>query len=185
MTKSQLRIIYKSKRKEFSPEEVNQISSRILENLKLMNIWENRAFHIFMPILNHNEINTLPIMDHLFEQKKQVIVPKVDGPNMLSCLIDRETVFESGKFRVPEPKHFRLFDPEMIDVIFMPMLICDRSGNRIGYGGGYYDRFLLDCKKDVLKIGLNFFEPVDEIPEVFESDIPLDYCLTGNSIVSF
>lgn len=185
MTKSELRKIYKSKRKELSSQEVNETSLRILENLKSMSIWENSTFHIFLPILNQNEINTLPIIDYLFGHKKQVIVPNVENDRMLSCLIDENTEFESGKFNVPEPKYFQLFDPQKIDVIFMPMMICDKKGNRIGYGGGYYDRFLKDCRNDTVKIGLNFFEPIEEIQDVFELDVPLDYCVTGDEVVSF
>lgn len=185
MTKSELRSIYRNKRKELSSEEVNDISFRILDNLKSMKIWENSTFHVFIPILNQNEINTLPVIEYLFQQKKQVIVPKIDGDQMLSCLIDNNTEFETGKFSVPEPKYFQLINPKLIDVIFMPMMICDKKGNRVGYGGGYYDRFLMECKNDITKIGLNFFEPVDEIPEVYETDMPLDYCVTGTGIVSF
>lgn len=185
MTKSELRIIYKSKRKEFSTEEVNQISFQILDNLKSMEIWENSVFHIFMPILNHNEINTLPILNYLFELEKQVAVPKVEGEKMLGCLIEKKTEFVSGKFNVPEPQFFQLIDAKEVDVIFIPMLICDKKGNRVGYGGGYYDRFLKECKDNVLKIGLNLFEPIDKIEDVYESDISLDYCVTGDEIVSF
>lgn len=185
MTKSELRDIYKSKRKEFSSEQANEISLRILENLKSMKIWENSTFHIFLPIPNQNEINTFPILDYLFEVEKQVIVPKVQGKGMRSCLIDKNIQFVPGKFNVPEPEVFEVVDSKQIDVIFMPMLICDKSGNRIGYGGGYYDRFLTTCRKNVLKIGLNFFNPIEKIPEIFESDVPLDYCVTGDLIVSF
>ncbi|MFA7686603.1 MAG: 5-formyltetrahydrofolate cyclo-ligase [Moheibacter sp.] len=185
MKKSELRILYKAKRKALSSEESKQISFQILENLKSMEIWGNSVFHVFLPIPNQNEVNTLPLIKYLLESKKQVVVPKLDGQQMLTCLIDKNTEFEPGKFNVPEPKLFQLIDPKKIDVILMPMLICDKKGNRIGYGGGFYDRFLLDCKKNVLKIGLNFFEPIEEIPEVFETDVPLDYCVTGDSIVSF
>lgn len=185
MTKSELRTIYKCKRIELSSDEVNQISLRILENLKSLEIWENSTFHIFIPILNRNEINTLPIINYLFRLGKKVIVPKVEGDKMLSCLIDENTEFESGKFNVPEPQNFQLFDSKEIEVIFMPMVICDQLGNRIGYGGGFYDKFLQECKKGIIKIGLNFFEPIPKIEDVFESDVPLDYCVTGNEIVSF
>lgn len=185
MTKSELRTIYKSKRQKLSSEQVNQISFSILDNLKSMKIWENSVFHIFIPILSQNEIITFPIINYLFELKKQVVVPKIDDNKMLSCLIDKDTEFVSGKFNVPEPKYFQLIDSDKIDVVFLPMMICDKQGNRVGYGGGYYDRFLQDCRKDVIKIGLNFFEPVEKIEDVFESDIPLDYCVTGEGIVSF
>jgi len=185
MTKPELRTLYKSKRNELSPEMVDEISLQILNNLKLMNIWGNLNFHLFMSIHNHKEINTLPILNYLFAQKKQVIVPKVENDRMLNCLIHSNVEFETGKFHVPEPKSFQLIDSKEIDVVFVPMLICDKSGNRIGYGGGFYDRFLKECRENIIKIGLNFFEPIDEIEDVFETDIPLDYCVTGEEIVSF
>lgn len=185
MTKSELRTFYKSKRKEFSVMQVNRISTEILDNLKSMDIWGKSNFHVFMSIPNQNEINTLPILDFLFESEKKVIVPKIENGNMLSCLIEKNTKFFPGKFNVPEPEFFETFNPKSIEVIFMPMIICDMTGNRVGYGGGYYDKFLMQCKSDVIKIGLNFFQPVDRIWDMFETDIPLDHCVTGTGIVSF
>lgn len=185
MNKSELRSLYKSKRNQLSEVEIHESSLKILENLKKMPIWDKSVFHVFVSIVQNHEINTFPIIEFLLNQNKTVLVPKVIGKKMISCRIEKATEWTTGKFGVPEPIDCIEFENKKIDVVLQPMLICDRFGNRIGYGGGYYDRFLLDCKKDVLKIGLNFFEPVDEIPEVFESDIPLDYCLTGNSIVSF
>jgi|SRR5690606_1476814 len=185
MTKSELRSLYKLKRKVLSSEKAHAISLGILSNLKTMDIWKYSTFHIFIPILNQNEINTLPILEHLFELNKKVIVPKISGDQMLNCLIDEHTEFETGKFNVPEPETFQLVDAKLIEVVFLPMMICDRKGNRIGYGGGFYDLFLNRCKKDVVKIGLNFFEPIDRIDDVFESDVPLNYCVTGEGIVSF
>lgn len=185
MTKSELRALYRSKRKELSSEAVNDISLQILENLKAMNIWGNSVFHIFMPILNQNEINTLPIINYLFKINKKVVIPKVEGDKMLNCLIDKNTELIVGKFNVPEPKYFQLIDSKYIEVVFLPMMICDKKGNRVGYGGGYYDRFLEKLQPNVLKIGINFFPPVSEISDVESTDIPLDYCVTGEEMLSF
>jgi len=150
-----------------------------------MPAWHYSNFHIFVPIAHQNEINTFPIIDQLFQLNKNVIVPKIEYNEMLNCLIDENVEWATGKFDVPEPLNYQLIDSQKIDVVFLPMLICDKSGNRIGYGGGFYDRFLQGCRQDVVKIGLNFFSPVNEIPDVFESDVPLDYCVTGDEIVSF
>ena len=65
------------------------------------------------------------------------------------------------------------------------MLICDARGNRIGYGKGFYDRFLTNCKPETVKIGLSFFGPEVEISDVFESDVRLDYCVTPNKSYAF
>lgn len=58
-------------------------------------------------------------------------------------------------------------------------------GNRVGYGKGFYDKFLSDCKPDVIRIGLSFFEIEENIDDVFEGDVKLDYCVTPNHIHSF
>ncbi len=185
MTKSELRKIYKSKRKELSFEEVNEISLQILENLKTLDIWENSVFHVFVPIAKNHEINTFYLIDYLFAQQKTVVVPKVEGLEMLNSKISPDLTWTTGKFGVPEPLEYEFIDSERIEVVFLPMLICDKKGNRVGYGGGYYDRFLEKLSSEVLKIGLNFFSPISEIKDVEIFDIPLDYCVTGEEIVSF
>jgi len=185
MLKSESREIYKAKRSLLLNTEIESKSLSILENLKKMTIWENSVFHIFVPIKNNQEVNTFLIIDYLFYLNKKIIVPKVEGNQMLNCQINPEVEWTKGKFNVPEPEDFQLIDSKEIDIVFLPMLICDKSGNRVGYGGGFYDRFLKSCRQNVIKIGLNFFTPIDKIEGVFPSDVPLDYCVTGDEIVSF
>ena len=185
MTKSELRTRYKEKRSQLSVDQINQISASILENLKLLPIWENTFFHVFVPIRKHNEINTLPLIDYLFEEGKTVIVPKTEGNHMLSCQISSDVKWTVGNFGVPEPVEFQVIDPSKIQVVFVPMLICDKNGNRIGYGGGFYDRFFENIDSKCVKIGLNYFAPIDEISEIEATDKPIDYCVTADEIVSF
>ena len=75
--------------------------------------------------------------------------------------------------------------PKLLDVVFVPLLIFDLQGQRVGYGKGYYDRFLGQCKKEVIKIGLSFFEPVATIEDLNPYDIPLDYGVTPNGTFTF
>ncbi|MDR9457609.1 MAG: 5-formyltetrahydrofolate cyclo-ligase, partial [Salegentibacter sp.] len=72
-----------------------------------------------------------------------------------------------------------------LDLVFIPLLAFDKTGNRVGYGKGYYDRFLDSCKPGVIKIGLSFFEAEEEIKEMFETDVALDYCVTPNRVYQF
>ena len=67
----------------------------------------------------------------------------------------------------------------------MPLLAYDTAGNRIGYGKGFYDNFLAECKADTLKIGLSFFPPEPLIEDVREDDIPLDYIVTPEDVFKF
>lgn len=184
MNKSQLRALYKSKRIRLSEVEIQEFSQKILQKLISMPIWEKSVFHVFVPIVQNHEVNTFPIIEYLHEHGKTVLVPKVEGEKMHSCLINADTEWTIGKFNVPEPLECLKTDLP-IDVILMPMLVCDLSGNRIGYGGGYYDRFLGDINYPILKLGLNFFPPINQEFEIFTQDVPLDYCVTPEEIVSF
>ena len=65
------------------------------------------------------------------------------------------------------------------------MLVCDSYGNRVGFGKGFYDRFLANCRSDVITIGLSFFEPIDHISDVEPWDYSLDYCITPEKTIQF
>ena len=73
----------------------------------------------------------------------------------------------------------------MIDVVFVPLLAYDKLGNRVGYGKGFYDKFLSECKPGVVKIGLSFFEPEELIEDLFETDVKLDFCVTSERVICF
>ena len=75
--------------------------------------------------------------------------------------------------------------PSKIDVVFVPLLAFDKNGHRIGYGKGYYDKFLSSCKPDIIKIGLSFYEAEEAFQDVYPSDIPLDYCVTPKKVYRF
>ena len=94
-------------------------------------------------------------------------------------------MYSENQFSIREPLSTNTSDPRIFDVVFIPLLAYDKSGERVGYGGGYYDRFLLNTKKNVLKVGLSFFEPVDKILNVEEHDIKLDFVITPNIVYNF
>ena len=72
-----------------------------------------------------------------------------------------------------------------IEVVFIPLLTFDKTGQRVGYGKGFYDQFLAQCKPSTLKVGLSFFEPEIYIEDLLPTDIPLDYCITPNQTYHF
>lgn len=185
MTKQELRILYKEKRNSLSDTKAEQLNELIFSQLKNLPIWHFTNYHIFVPIQKNKEINTFPIIDHLFSMNKNVLVPKTIGLEMKTCQINQSTVWENGQFEIPEPKVCITFDPSNLEVIFVPLLICDKKGNRIGYGGGFYDRFLEKSNPKVIKIGLNYFPSIENIDEVEATDIPIDYCVSPEGIESF
>ena len=72
-----------------------------------------------------------------------------------------------------------------IDLVITPLLAFDKKGYRVGFGKGFYDKLLAQCKHDVIKVGLSFFEAEEKIDDIKQNDIPLDYCITSDTIYSF
>jgi len=69
--------------------------------------------------------------------------------------------------------------------VLVPLLSFDKKGFRVGYGKGFYDRFLMQCKSDCIKIGLSYFDPIDVIDDADEFDVPLDFCITPQKVYVF
>jgi 5-formyltetrahydrofolate cyclo-ligase len=101
-------------------------------------------------------------------------------------LLINETKIVENKWGIPEPVDGEKCFPEVFDFVFVPLLVCDQYGNRIGYGKGFYDAFLKKCKKSCKFIGLSHFELEQErIEDILETDIPLHYCITPTKVHSF
>jgi 5-formyltetrahydrofolate cyclo-ligase len=93
--------------------------------------------------------------------------PKINAETrtMQAVLTNADTAFQKGIYNVPEPISDHFISPEAFDLVLVPLLICDRKGYRVGYGKGFYDRYLPYCRTDCIKAGLLYFEPVDEITD--------------------
>jgi len=100
-------------------------------------------------------------------------------------LLTDATVLKVNSLGIPEPTDGIPIPEAAIEVVFIPLLAFDHQGNRVGYGKGFYDRFLSKCNPKTIKIGLSFFTAEEEITEVFPADIPLDYCITPSKIYIF
>jgi 5-formyltetrahydrofolate cyclo-ligase len=104
----------------------------------------------------------------------------------MSCvLVNDETIFALNKYGIPEPLDAVEMSPEALDWVFLPLLAFDVNGHRVGYGKGYYDRFLKKCKEDVVKIGFSYFEAEPIISDSNRLDVKLDYCVTPERIYEF
>jgi 5-formyltetrahydrofolate cyclo-ligase len=86
---------------------------------------------------------------------------------------------------ITEPKEIVPIDSLDIDLVLVPMLVCDLVGYRVGYGKGYYDRFLSTCREDVVRLGLSYFEPIERIQDTHRFDVPLTHCLTPTEFYEF
>lgn len=186
MLKKILRSTYTTKRKLHSQANLNSRTISIANNLLGLPIWQFDYYHLFLPIVEKNEIDTTVILSILQGKDKNVIVPKViDSTNLLHYLLTDSTKFEISAWGVPEPVDGIPISPEKLDLVFVPLLAFDKRGNRVGYGKGYYDTFLSQCRKDVVKVGLSFFEAEEKITDIHNADVKLDYCVTPNRVYSF
>ena len=141
---------------------------------------------MFLPILLKAEFNSTLLLTLLQGRDKDIVIPKMRGEYDLDhILLTDNTIIENNIWQIPEPKEGIIFDPKQLDVIFIPLLIFDLKGYRVGYGKGFYDRFIRECKSEVLKIGLSFFDPVETIEDVYEGDIQMDYCVCPKKIYNF
>lgn len=187
MDKKQLRIYYKKLRSTLSQQEREERSLAIANQLLQMDIWNRTYYHLFLSITELNEINTEFILQILMGKDKEIVISKTEFKTrkMIHYLLTENTRIKKGSFNVPEPVDGTPVSSDKIDVVFVPLLAFDQKGNRVGYGKGFYDNFLSECKTDTLKIGLSFFEAEQEIDDVAKDDIPLDFCVTPDKIYIF
>ncbi len=184
MTKRELRIKYKYLRSLLSDDEIAELSLSISNNILELPIWEHSCFHIFLPIVSQNEVDTEYILHVLAGKDKNIVVSKSDFTTreMQHFLLTDATKLVVNEYGIPEPVNGIEVASENLDVVFVPLLAFDLDGNRVGYGKGFYDRFLTQCPK-AIKVGLSFYEAEPFCSDVFESDVKLDYCVTPNEKV--
>ncbi|MBV7440528.1 5-formyltetrahydrofolate cyclo-ligase [Weeksellaceae bacterium TAE3-ERU29] len=186
MEKSELRKIYKAKRKEFSTTQINEFSSLILKQLIHSDLLKDtQNIHVFISSSALKEVNTQPIIEYLWANNKTTFVPKVIGNELITCLYNKETILQKSNWGILEPENPEITSESKIDLVITPLLTCDINGNRVGYGGGFYDKLFSKCSNDIKKVGINFFEPTSYSFPLFKTDSPLDFLITPSKVFEF
>lgn len=189
MIKQQLRKIYKEKRKNISHHQKEKWDDLLLIQFQKLSFNHVQTVFSFLPMEEMNEPDT-----HLFTRYLSVIIPNVqiayplidsEQNTMQAYVVDNETNYQLNSRKILEPVNGKLIHPEEIDLILVPLLAFDKQGYRVGYGKGFYDKYLLNCRRDAVKTGLSYFEPVDKIDDCSAFDIPLTYCITTEYIYEF
>ena len=186
-TKSTIRNRYRELRNTLSSDDISSKSIAIANQLLNLPIWNHSVFHLFFSIEKLKEVQTEYILHILQGRDKDVVIPKSDfATGQLShYILSDSTTLLINDWGIPEPKSGIQIQPNQIDVVFVPLLACDTSGNRIGYGKGFYDRFLRQCKPETIRIGLSFFSPEKTIFPTNRMDEKIHYCITDSNIYSF
>lgn len=186
MLKAELRKKYMQQRKALSTDEAFLLSEKIFENfITYFKPEQGEKVHIFIPIFDRKEINTQLFIDYFFKQNIRVFVPKVVADQLIHIEIFPDTIFETSHWGIPEPISNKDSGETFFHYVITPLLYCDKKGNRIGYGKGFYDGFFESISQEVKKIGVNYFNPDENIDNVWENDIPLDYLVTPTDVLSF
>lgn len=176
VNKKELRNLQKAKRNAMSEENKKNYDKIIFEKVITSKEYL-KAKAIFIFVSYQKEVDTHKIIDYSLKCGKIVCVPRVISKEagMDAVRIESLDDLESGAYGIPEPKKsIPPYDKKKIDLIFLPGLAFDDKGGRIGYGGGFYDRFLNEINETVPKIGLGYsFQMVEEVP-TDKYDIKID-----------
>lgn len=166
-------------RRLLSEEEYSRRNNALLTNLKRY-LEENNflVIHTFLPIVRNREVDVTPLFDWIRKMNKQIIVSKTDFKTrkMTHFFLEKNTKLILNKLGIPEPEGAKEADLSKVDVILVPLLAYDRSGNRIGYGGGFYDQLLNETK--ATKVGLSLSPPLDILIQKEEWDVPMDHIIS-------
>lgn len=179
--KSEMRNIIKAKRKALTKDEVQQ-KSKLVENefLKSDIYKKAESIMLYMPI--QNEVDTSGIIKTALSDGKKLVFPVTENGSgkITPFFANSETEFVKGNFSVPEPICSKAAKPEEIDVILVPGIAFDSSGNRIGFGKGCYDKFLSRCT--ALRVGVCYDFQLCERIAADVHDKKMDYILSENGL---
>lgn len=184
--KAKLRKSLLIQRSLMDKQEVESLSQGIMEKLvKVKPFLESKVVMIYLSF--KNEVATDKIINWCFKQGKEVVVPYciVDTKEIIPCKLDPERKnLIKNKYGIWEPsKDSRIpVDIEEIDTIIIPGVGFDKNCNRLGFGGGYYDRFLVKRKKEASAIAICYENQIVEAVPTDSYDIPMDIVVTEESL---
>ncbi len=180
MTKAEIRIMYKHLRSGMDREEISTLSALAAERFTTADIYKSAdTIMIYMPI--GSEADTSAIMNQAISDGKRIALPVTSAEGDITPVYATpETSFVRGNFSIPEPAEREVASVEDIDVVIIPGIAFDRSGGRVGYGKGCYDRFL--PRTNALKIGYCFEAFICDKIDTDPLDIPVDFLLTEKGL---
>ena len=187
MLKHEIRKLFLEKRKALSVAQTQEYTLQLKKQFEAFLPSDVKTVHTYLPIASKAEIDTWPIIHGLWAHKINVAVPVMvlQNSTMISKRLTPQTKIALNSWKIPEPIDSDVVNQSDIDAVIIPLLACDLSGFRVGYGKGLYDGFLATLDKNVMKMGLSFFHPIDSISNPDSWDIPLNYCICPDEIFKF
>ncbi len=187
-SKQEIRSEYLKLRQRLTLLEYEQLNKKLCSLFfSFVDLSAVKCLHIFLPIVSKKEPNTWLIIDRLKKDflHVRISIPKIDGEDrLISFYFEGKQQIAENQWGIPEPKFGKETPTQEIDLVIVPLLAFDKKGHRVGYGKGYYDRFIAQCRPDCKKVGLSFFESADLIPST-KHDIALNYVVTPSQVHVF
>jgi len=189
MQKEQARKIYKQRRNVLSDAERAKADDLMLIQFQKIELPHIDHLLSYWPIEENNEPNTHLFNGHVEFRNPAIkfLYPKTDfeQQEIAAIEVNADTAFQKNRWNIHEPLDGTITDAIVIDMVFVPLLIFDKQGCRVGYGRGFYDKYLQQCRPECLKVGFCYFEPIDVIEGTREFDVPLNLCITPNNAYVF
>lgn len=187
MDKSALREKYRQLRLQLPPGELERLSEVIVEQTLTHFQLSEKTISLFLPIELQKEINTYLLWERARNVGATVAIPKsnFDTMEMRHYLFEHTDQLEINDKGIPEPKKGKIIAADRFDIVFVPLLAADKQGNRVGYGKGFYDRFLRKCSPSCQFVGLHYFDLEDKIEDVLPTDIRLNAIVTPEKVIRF
>lgn len=190
MTKVELRKIYLEKRKLITASEYFQFNQSIYDQFfSLIDLSFIKVVHSFLPMVANKEPDTWPIIDRIRREFPHIrlSIPRINRKTdqLENFYFEGPHQLQENNWGIQQPKQGIPTESNKIDLVLVPLLVFDERGHRVGYGKGYYDKFLATCRVDCKKIGISFFDPIKEIEGINENDFQLNACLNPNRYYQF
>lgn len=177
MKKAEIRKIVAAQRAQLSEKERAVRSKTILYFLSPL-LEGKKTIASFKAIPHLKEISLDPLSGTF-------AFPRVISASVGIMEMVQATEFAISEWGIPEPVEGMILEAASFDVILVPLVAFDKNGHRVGYGKGFYDRYLALCKPDCLKIGISLFEAVELIEDLENYDIPLDLAICPSKVYDF
>ena len=193
-TKADLRRTALARRQALPTAEIDQRSQRLRDQLcQHFPVAKWQWLHLFLPLARRNEPDTWHIIHHIWAERLalRLAAPVVqpDGISLKHYELAPATPLHTARWGIPEPEATPATEvaPAAFDAVLVPLLVVDAAGQRVGYGGGFYDRFLAQCRPATQFIGLSVLDeaPIDRIADVRPTDVPLTACITPGGVWRF
>jgi len=189
MTKQEIRKRYLEKRKQLDKVAFEEMSLQILGQFSHLQLPVIKVLLSYSSLSGHNEFDVSGCESILRNRHSQMVsaLPRIvaTDTSMEAIAINEGGGMTLNQYGIAEPLGGSIVDPEKIDLVFVPLIAFDIRGYRVGYGKGYYDRFLKRCREDCCAVGFSFFEAVEPPGDIHEFDVPLDFCISPLRVYEF